>query len=231
MTRTRLAAAICLALLAAAPTAAQAQQGLNLQFGYFGVRGEDARVDGDVIAVNRQYLIFDVTEFSGFTLGGEWTFPVGEFLEGGVGVQYFQRTVPSVYADWTYDDGREIVQEMKLRNVPVTATVRILPFGRSNPIQPYVGAGIGLNMWRYSETGDFVDFSDDSIFRDSFVGSGTAVGPVGLFGIRGRVAPQFDVGFELRYQWAEGELDTQDFLSDRIDLGGFNALAVVRVRF
>jgi hypothetical protein len=230
MKSTRLAAAFLVISLAAGGTA-HAQQAFNINLGYFGVRGEDARVEGDVIVVNRQYLLFDVSEFSGFTFGGEWTFPLGEYLEGGVGVSYFQSTVPAIYADWTYDDGREIVQEMKLRNVPVVASVKIIPFGRSSAVQPYVGGGIGINIWRYSETGDFVDFNDGSIFRDSFVGSGTAVGPVGIFGIRGRVATQFDIGFELRYQWAEGSLDTQDFLSDKIDLGGFNALSVFRVRF
>lgn len=229
MIRRQLAAVAFVACLFGTGTA-QAQQGFNVQLGYFGVRGEDARSANDVIVVNRQYLLFEVKEFSGFTLGGEWTFPVGEYLEGGVGVQYYQRTVPAIYADWTYDDGREIVQDMKLRNVPVTATVRILPFGRSSAVQPYVGGGIGINMWRYSETGDFVDFSDGAIFRNSYVGSGTAVGPVGIFGIRGRAGSQFDIGFELRYQWAEGTLG-QDFLSDRIDLGGFNALSVFRVRF
>ena len=231
MKHVRLAAACFLVAGLAVSGTAYAQQGFNVQLGYFSVRGEDGRTENDVIAVNRQYLLFDVKDLSGFTIGGEWTFPVGEYLEGGVGVQFFQRSVPAVYAEWTYDDGREIVQEMKLRNVPVTATVKILPFGRSMAIQPYVGGGIGINMWRYSETGDFVDFADGAIFRDSFVGTGTAVGPVGIFGIRGRVAPQVDVGFELRYQWAEGKLDTQDFLSDRIDLGGFNALAVFRTRF
>lgn len=231
MRRTRLVAAALFAVSIAATGTAQAQQAFNVQLGYFGVRGEDARVENDVIVVNRQYLLFKVGDFSGFTIGGEWTFPLGEYLEGGVGVLYFQRTVPSVYADWTYDDGWEIAQEMKLRNVPITGTVKILPFGRSMAIQPYVGGGIGLNVWRYSETGDFVDFTDGSIFREAFVDSGTAVGPVGFFGIRGRIAPQFDIGFELRYQWAEGALNSQDFLSDTIDLGGFNALSVFRMRF
>ncbi|MEW5984834.1 MAG: outer membrane beta-barrel protein [Acidobacteriota bacterium] len=230
MKRTQLAVVAVLAACLAGTDAAYAQQGLNVQLGYFSVRGEDGRVDHDVIAVNRQYLLFDVKDYSGFTLGGEWTFPVGEYLEGGVGVQFYQRTVPSVYADWVYDDGREIAQDVKLRNVPVTATIRILPFGRRSALQPYVGGGVGINVWRYSETGDFVDFTDGAIFRDAFVGSGTAVGPVGIFGIRGRVAPQFDIGFELRYQWAEGTLG-QDFLDDRIDLGGFNALSVFRIRF
>ena len=31
------------------------------------------------------------------TFGGEWLFPLGEFFEGGIGVNYYAKTVPSFY--------------------------------------------------------------------------------------------------------------------------------------
>ena len=76
-----------------------------------------------------------------------------------------------------------------LRIVPFTATFRVLPFGHNAPIQPYLGAGVGVFDWRYSESGQFVDPTDRSIFSGTFVGSGTATGPVvlgGLFDTLGR---------------------------------------------
>ena len=40
------------------------------------------------------------------------------------------------------------------------------------------------------------------------------------------------VGFEVRYQSAQGELpDDQGFAGRKIDLGGFNYLATFKVRF
>ena len=68
--------------------------------------------------------------------------------------------MPSVYRDFVNTNGAEIAQDLKLRIVPFTATVRFLPIGRGG-VEPYVGGGLGVFNWRYSETGEFVDFSDN----------------------------------------------------------------------
>src|SRR5688572_18296912 len=39
-----------------------AQQTLNFSLGYFTVRGEDARVEGDVLTENRSLLVYDVSD-------------------------------------------------------------------------------------------------------------------------------------------------------------------------
>ena len=57
--------------------------------------------------------------------------------------------MPSVYAASVNANGSEIEQELKLRIVPLTATVRFLPIGHGS-VEPYVGAGIGAFNWRYS---------------------------------------------------------------------------------
>ena len=118
----------------------------------------------------------------------------------------------------------EIQQDLKLRIVPITAIARILPLGSKRAFQPYVGGGLGIYPWRYSETGEFVDFTDNSIYRDSYVASGTSVGPVAVFGARGRLTRSFGLGVEMRLQWATANL-SQDFLGDKIDLGGLSILS------
>ena len=107
-----------------------------------------------------------MSDFNGWTFGGEWLYGIGEYFETGVGVSYYQKTVPTVYRDFVDDNGSEISQDLKLKIVPITATVRFLPVGRGAPVEPYVGGGIGIFNWRYTEAGEFVDFSDDTIFRD-----------------------------------------------------------------
>ena len=92
--------------------------------------------------------------------------------------------MPSVYRDFVNDNGSEIAQDLKLRIVPITATIRFLPVGRGGPVEPYIGGGIGIFNWRYSEAGEFVDFSDGSIFRAQFKADGTSVGPVVVAGLR-----------------------------------------------
>lgn len=210
--------------------AASAQQSVNLFVGGFVPRSADARPDDDVLINDQNFLDFNIHDFSGPTVGGEWLVGIGNNLEAGLGIGYYSRTVPSVYLDVVNQDGSEIQQDLKLRIVPFTATVRYLPLGRQAPIQPYIGAGVGVLRYRYSETGQFVD-SDNSIFNGNFVGSGTATGPVVLVGIRAAVG-QFDPGFEVRWQSAKGDLPAdQTFAGPRIDLGGFNYLVTFNIRF
>ncbi len=217
--------------LALSSTPARAQQSVTFNFGYFAVRGEDSRVAGDVLFENRNYLFFAVKDFSGATFGGEYLVNIGDFLEAGAGVNYYARTVPSVYDQWVNSDGSEIQQDLRLRVVPISATVRVLLLGRHAPVQPYVGGGVGLFRWRYSETGDFVDFTDGSVFRSRYEAQGTAVGPVAVFGVRFVGGRHLGLGLEVRYQKAEGKLDATQFYGDRIDLGGFNTLGTIQVRF
>src|SRR5262249_15170039 len=122
-------------------------------------------------------------------------------------------------------------QDLKLRIVPITATVRLLPLGHHAPVRPYVGAGVGIFAWRYSETGQFVDPFDNSIFSGNFVGSGVNAGPVVLGGATIAIG-NLGFGGEVRWQSAKGTLPaSQTFAGPKIDLGGFNYLFVVNVRF
>ncbi len=207
---------------------------VNFNLGYFAVRGEDSRVAEDVLLADLfdvEPLAFEVKDFNSATFGAEWLFGLGDYLEGGVGASFYQRTVPSVYLDVVNNSGREIEQDLKLRIVPLTATVRFLPLGRGG-VEPYVGAGIGAFNWRYSEVGEFVDPVDSSIFADRYIAKGTAVGPVILGGIRVPVADVWNIGAEIRYQKAEGKnLLDEDFLGDKIDLGGWTTSFTFGIRF
>ena len=208
---------------------ASAQQTVTIQLGAFLPKGEDARVEGDVLVVNRQYLLFDFGDFNGFLVSGDWSLALGEYVEAGAGFGYYQATARAVYDEWINEDGSEIQQDLKLRIMPLTAVVKVLPFGAKRAFQPYVGGGLGVYFWRYSETGEFLA-TDETIFRDSFTQSGTSVGPVAVFGVRGLVSPSASIGAEGRYQWGTADL-SEDFLGEKIDLGGFSILATIGFRF
>jgi hypothetical protein len=209
---------------------AQAQQSFDVNLGVFAPKPEDSRVEGDVLAINRAYLYFEFADFTGFLGEAAVSTELGRYFEASVGFGGYQRTVPTVYADKVFSDGREIEQDLKLRILPLTAMLRIFPIGHRRAVQPYIGVGIAANFWRYSETGEFVDFVDDSIYRAAYVANGTAFGPVGVFGVRGRLTPQMDLGLEARLSWAEAELN-EDFLGDKLDLGGGALLATLKFRF
>jgi opacity protein-like surface antigen len=214
-------------------TRADSRNLVGFNLGYFMVKGEDGRVDDDVLLANLNDLAFEVGDFNGWTFGGEWLFGVSRFIETGVGVGYFQRTVPSVYRDFVNDNGSEIAQDLKLRIVPFSATIRFLPVGRGGAVEPYIGGGIGFFNWRYSESGEFVDFSDGSIFREQYKASGTAVGPVIVAGLRIPVGDALTAGFEYKWQKAEGDTNPaeSELLGSRIDLGGNTFGFTMHIRF
>ena len=229
-------------ILAAAPAQAQITRvdsggnGIGFNLGYFALKGLDSRADGDVLYADLSQgeysLLFDVKDFNGAQIGGEWVIGLGRYVEAGVGAAFYQRTVPSIYDQKVRDDFSELEQDLKLRVIPLTATVRFLPLGRGG-VEPYLGAGIGAFNWRYSEVGEFIDEATDITYPGRFVAKGTAVGPVFLGGVRFPVSDVWTVGGELRFQRAEGKFDDNDdgLLGDRIDLGGVTASFTMHLRF
>ena len=223
-------AAVAAGLLWSQP--AHAQQWVAFNVGEFSPRGLDGRIDDDVLLENS--AVFDIlpSDFSNVTLGGEWQTGLGRYLEFGVGLDYYRRTVPSVYLDYVDVDGSEIYQDFRLRITPVTFTLRVHPLGTNAPFQPYVGGGVGVFNWRYSEVGDFIDFTNFEVFNDRFVATGTDVGSVILGGVRVPFGSWFAFGFEARYQLAAGTVGVdQGFLAERIDLGGFSTRYSFQLRF
>jgi len=227
----RLATAILLAgsCMAATPATVEAQQILNFTIGGFTPRGFDARVAGDTLVENRDFLVFEMGDFTGGSVSGEWLVGIGEYIEAGAGIGFYRRTVPTVYEDYVDDDGTEIDQDLRLRLVPAAFTVRVLPLGQSNGVQPYFGGGLGIFSWRYSEDGEFIDFRDGTIFRERYVADGTATGPIALGGIR-FAADTFTAGGEIRYHAGEADLPTE-FVGSKIDLGGWTYAFTIGVRF
>jgi hypothetical protein len=209
---------------------ASAQQSLNLSVGGFVPRGEDARPTTDVLFNNLDFLSFNIKDFDSFSVGGEYLVGLGNMFEGGLGVGFHSRSVPSVYLDFVNSNGNEIEQELKLRAVPIDATIRFLPLGHHDAFTPYIGAGVGIVNWRYTESGEFLA-TDNSIFRGDFVGKGTATGPVVVGGLRVPIG-NVGVGGEIRYRSAKGDLPTdQGFSGTTIDLGGVTYAFTVNFRF
>ena len=243
MTKRMLAALALAALLVPASAGAQitqvsssaseARQTVNFSLGYFALKGLDSRVDEDVLLnnlQNSQPLLFEVDDFNGFTFGGEYLIGFGPYFEAGVGVGYTQRSVPSVYANLTRPNDDEIEQELKLKQLPVSFTGRILILPRGSVVEPYIGGGLVAIRWRYTEVGDFVD-EFNNIFPARFEDDGVATGPIVLGGLRAPVG-NWSVGGEFRWQKAEGKgLLEQGFLGDRIDLGGWTTNFTFGLRF
>jgi hypothetical protein len=206
---------------------------VNFTIGYFALKGLDSRVDGDVLLGDLQNgnpLLFEIKDFNGAKIGGEYLFGIGRNFEAGVGLGYYQRTAPSVYANVTHGNGDEIEQDLKLRTIPVEFTGRFLLLPRGSGAEPYIGAGIVAMRWRYSETGEFVDI-DSTIFPARYIAEGTATGPLVVAGIRFPFE-SIVAGGEVKWQKVEADVPVDSgLLGRKLDLGGWTTNFTLGVRF
>jgi hypothetical protein len=229
------------ATLCGTPSVASADQLFGFVIGGFIPYGFDSRTGGDVLVENLlpplDPFVYDISDFKGFWVGGEYLIGFGDWIEAGVGVSGYTKTVDSFYADSVHPDGSDIVQDIKMSIVPISATVRFFPTGRTTPVQAYVGGGVNIYKWKYSESGEFIDYSNTNIFplptfRDTFEDDGVTVGPVFLGGVRAPVGENFMIGGEFRWQGGSGDLDPiHQFTGDKLDLSGFSVGATFHVRF
>jgi hypothetical protein len=220
----RLSCSLGLAVLAVTfvPAPARAQQAISFYLGAFAPRAEDSRTGDDVLVQDRAFLDFDINRFNSGTAGVEWLVNLGPKTEAGLGVGFYQHTEPAFDRFSVFDKtGALIEADLKLRTIPFDATLRYLPMGHGGPVEPYFGAGITAIAWHYSETGDFVSTDGVTIVHGAFKGSGGAVGPVVLGGLRCPIGAAASLGGEVRYQSAKGDLPASgNFAGSKIDRGG-----------
>ena len=229
-----LGVAVVIGLAGAAGSAsAQVVQSVNLSVGLFMPRGEDARLSNDVWLANLPVFKFETKDFTGGEVSGEWNFAFGDHIELGVGGAFYQRSVPTAYRDYVNKDRSEIQSTFKLRTIPATAVIRLMPFGRPGQFQPYIGGGINVTTWNYSEIGDFIDFNDNNnVYRARYLASGASTGVVALAGFRAPInGDVYALTMEGRYQSGQGDLNKNDFLNSKIDLGGTSLRIGFLIRF
>jgi outer membrane protein W len=221
--------------LAVAPVSASAQvvQSINISAGMFMPRAEDARIANDVWLANLPVFRFEIKDFTAGEVSGEWNFAFGDRVELGLGGAFNQRTVPTLYRDYVNKDQSEIQSAFKLRKIPATAVIRLMPFGRPGQFQPYIGGGLNVTFWNYSEVGDFIDFNDNfNVYHARYLASGTSTGMVALAGFRAPIhGDVYALTMEGRYMTGEGSLNTNDFLDSKIDLGGTSLRIGFLIRF
>ncbi len=221
--------------------------GLDLRIGAFMPRGQDTLFQ-DLNSLytpdgNEAHGV-EPSDFTGVYGGIEYHHVLMDYVELGVHLDGYGRTVDSSYRHYTWDDGTEIRQSLKLSMIPLGVSIRFLPTGKSTRIAPYVGGGVDAVFYQYEEFGDFVCFPpaagtcrfDYDIVPDHFKGEGTAFGVHALGGLRVYLNRDFAIVGEGRYQWAEDDMGgdfapNEPGLVNRIDLSGWTVTVGVHVRF
>lgn len=213
--------------------------GLDLRIGGYFPRGNDTLFEDD-----RNLYLVEKSDFYGPYGGIEYNHVLMNNVELGLSLDGYSRTVDSSYRDYTWDDGSEIRQSLKLNMVPLGVSIRFVPTSKRAKIAPYVGGGVDAIFYKYQEYGDFVCFPpaggscdhDYDVVSDAFVSEGTAFGFHVLGGLRVYINRDIAIVGEGRYQWAKADMG-DDFapsepgLVNTIDLSGWTATIGVHIRF
>jgi opacity protein-like surface antigen len=212
------------------------RQTINFTFGGSRLTGIADRDNDDVIVANLDLLEFDPDEITkgSWIAGVEWLVPIGSFVEAGAGIAFSgRREAASRYRDFV-EEGTlaDIEQDISLRVMPLSFTIRAVALGQRSPVQPYVGGGLGLFRYEYVEEGDFLDFAFDppAIFVEAFEAKGWQPGLILLGGVRW-ASDSATVGGEFRYHRANVDLDTDAFVAPKLSLNGWIFQFTVGARF
>jgi hypothetical protein len=225
------------------------RQTINFTFGGSRLTGIADRDDDDVIVANLDFLEFDPDEITkgSWIAGVEWLVPIGSFVEAGAGIAFSgRREAASRYRDFV-EEGTlaDIEQDISLRVMPLSFTIRAVALGQRSPVQPYFGGGLGLFRYEYVEEGDFLDFTEyppevprdcypapdkPCIFEDTFSAKGWQPGLILLGGVRW-ASDSATVGGEIRYHRANVDLDTDAFVAPKLSLNGWIFQFTVGARF
>src|SRR4051794_22233901 len=84
---------------------ASAQQQVSFSVGGFSPRSFDGRPSTDVLVNDLDFLAFRVSDFNGPLFGAEYLAGLGNNFDAGLGIGFYQRTVPTVYTEFTNANG------------------------------------------------------------------------------------------------------------------------------
>lgn len=200
--------------------------------GSVGVRGgwSFSRTDSDIYDFVRDQLTVEKSDFNAPLLVLDLTLSVTPRLAGMFRFEYSRAAVDSEFRDFVDQDDLPITQSTELTKIPLTGTLKLYltPRGREisryawvpHSFAPYLGGGGGLLWYRFRQAGDFVDFADWSIFRDTFRSDGWTTTFHVLGGIEVKLGRRLFVTMETCYAWGDARLG-QDFVGfDPMDLSG-----------
>ena len=194
-----------------------------------------ARAESDLFDFTRELLTVGDGDFDAPTLGVDFALVLKERLDVVFGFEYSRSSTTSEFRDFVGTDDLPIVQKTTLTQFPLTASAKFYLVPRGHEVSryawvarsaaPYVGAGVGLQWYKFEQFGEFVDFDDLSIFEAMLTSSGWAPTVHVLGGVDVKLSRKMFLTVEGRYAWADAKLK-DDFIGfDPIDLTGFGVTA------
>jgi len=211
--------------------------------GSIGVRGNwvFARGGSDIFSFLTSQLTLDKGDFRARGFAADLAIALTPRVDVVGGFELARSSSRSEYRDFVDNDRLPIEQTTSLSTVNLTGTLRyaLVPRGEAvgrlawvpRRVVPYVGAGGGACWYELSQTGDFVDFVDLSVFSDSFDSRGWSPSAHGVAGIDLQLHRRLFATVEARYVRSSATLGTDFIDFEPIDLSGLRTSAGINFRF
>jgi hypothetical protein len=220
----RALAVLALALPVLMPSPGFAQN-LDLHLG-----GYFPSANSNLFGYDESVYTVSKSDFNGVIGGFQFSQRIARNVEIGLSADVYDKHLYSSYQSFTNPDGSNINQTLHLQEVPVGVTIRLIPTNRRARIAPFIGVGADLIFWKYEEYGNFVDPNTLNISPDSFQSTGVTPGVHVEGGVR--IPLSYDVSLVAtgKYLWAKADMG-DDFVGNRIDLGGASATIGINFHF
>lgn len=211
--------------------------------GWVAVRGGLVlqRAGGDLFSFVTDQLTLAPADFRARALNLEAGVMVSPTLAIEAGYDLSLRNVASEYRRFVTASRDPITQTTRLNQSGLAVGLRYTPTGHGQRISrfafiprrltPYVGGGVQMTYVTFRQSGSFVDFTDQSIFRDVFSSAGWTLGPFVRGGVDLQVWRRLYVSGDVRYTWMRADLGSDFSGFDGIDLSGIRGATGISVKF
>jgi opacity protein-like surface antigen len=198
------------------------------------------KANSDFLDMTIRELTLEKSDFRTAIFGGDIGFPIRSHFATIFSLEYSRTTANSESRNFIEDNGNPILQTTRLSLVPITATLRYYPrkMGETagsyawipTRFNPYVGGGIGIVHYSFTQFGRIVDTRtlniDEAVLKSKgFTDTEHIVGGIDI-----SLSPKIFVNAEGRYSWTSPSL-SNDFTSQPLNLDGFKFLGGIYFRF
>jgi len=200
-----------------------------------------ARAHGGLFAFTTDRLTLDRGDFSSPSVGMDVAFNAFRRTQVVLSADFSGIDRHSEFRKYIDNNDKPIEQATNFRRFPVTVSVKqyLNSSGRSigkfawipSRAAAYVGAGGGMEYYRFHQDGDFVDFETLNVFHDTFESDGWTPVAHAFAGFDYTLSPRFAITTEGRYVWSHASL-SDDFAGfTPLDLSGFGTTVGLTIRF
>jgi len=200
-----------------------------------------ARAGSDLFDFVEKQLTVDRKDFNAPSLGLDLDLQVTPRVTAMAGLDFSRSTTASEYRNFVDNNRLPIEQTTELREVNLSGSVKaaLTPRGREvsqhawipSMVTPYVGAGAGVMRSTFSQTGDFMDFTDSSVFPHTYSSESWSPSAHVFGGVDVKGWKRVYFTGEARYIWSSADLSSDFSGFKPIDLSGLHVTGGVRYMF